>query len=129
MKLPNNYGQICKLSGQRRRPYMVRKTIGYENGRAIYHIIGYYANKADALDALAKFNNTDTPTPTITLSKVYKLWFPAHSKHVSTSTANSYINSLKHLGAVATLPINTIKYRQLQDVMDNMLNNGLSYAS
>ncbi len=52
MKLPNNYGQICKLSGQRRRPYMVRKTIGYENGRAIYHIIGYYANKADALEMI-----------------------------------------------------------------------------
>lgn len=130
MKLPNNYGQICKLSGQRRRPFMVRKTIGYEaNGRAIYHIIGYYSNRADALDALAKFNNTDVPMPTITLSKVYKLWFPTHSKHVSTSTSNSYINSLKHLGAVATLPINAIKYKQLQDVMDNMLNNGLSYAS
>lgn len=130
MKLPNNYGQICKLSGQRRRPFMVRKTIGYEaNGRAIYHIIGYYSNRADALDALAKFNNTDVPMPTITLSKVYKLWFPTHSKHESTSTSNSYINSLKHLGAVATLPINAIKYKQLQDVMDNMLNNGLSYAS
>lgn len=45
MKLPNNYGQICKLSGNRRRPFMVRKTIGYENkGCAIYHIVGYYAS-------------------------------------------------------------------------------------
>lgn len=79
MKLPNNYGQICKLSGSRRRPFMVRKTIGYENsGRAIYHIIGYYPTKADALDALAKFNNADIPTPSITLSKIYKSWFPTH---------------------------------------------------
>lgn len=130
MKLPNNYGQVCKLSGARRRPFMVRKTIGYENnGHAIYHIIGYYPTKADALDALAKFNNADIPTPSITLAKVYKVWFPSHSKQVSKSTANGYINSLKHLGAVATMPIKDIKYRQLQAVLDNMTSNGLSYAS
>lgn len=130
MKLPNNYGQVCKLSGARRRPFMVRKTIGYENnGRAIYHIIGYYPTKADALDALAKFNNADIPTPSITLAKVYKVWFPSHSKQVSKSTANGYINSLKHLGAVATMPIKDIKYRQLQAVLDNMASEGLSYAS
>lgn len=108
MKLPNNYGQICKLSGNRRRPFMVRKTIGYENkGRAIYHIVGYYANRADALDALAKFNNTDIPTPTITLSKVFKLWFPTHSKHVSTTAIseqfNFAINFNRPLACLATL--------------------------
>ncbi|WP_298706564.1 tyrosine-type recombinase/integrase [uncultured Veillonella sp.] len=130
MKLPNNYGQVCKLSGARRRPFMVRKTIGYENnGRAIYHIIGYYPTKADALDALAKFNSQDIPQPSITLGKIYKTWFPTHSKHVSPSTANGYINGLRHLGAIATMPINTIKYRQLQSVIDNMINAGLSYAS
>lgn len=131
MKLPNNYGQICKLSGSRRRPYMVRKTIGYENnGRAIYHIIGYYKTKADALTALAQFNqSTDIPTPTITLAKIYKTWFASHSKQVSQSTANSYVNSLKHIGALATIPIKKIKHQDLQNILDNMASNGLSYAS
>ncbi|WP_251455309.1 tyrosine-type recombinase/integrase [Veillonella intestinalis] len=131
MKLPNNYGQICKLSGQRRRPYMVRKTIGYENnGRAIYHIIGYYKTKTDALTALAQFNqSTDIPTPTITLAKIYKIWFASHSKQVSQSTANSYVNSLKHIGALATIPIKKIKHQDLQNILDNMSSNGLSYAS
>ncbi len=30
MKLPNGYGSVTKLSGARRRPYMVRITTGYD---------------------------------------------------------------------------------------------------
>ena len=29
MRLPNGYGGVTKLSGRRRKPYMVRKTIGW----------------------------------------------------------------------------------------------------
>lgn len=37
MRLPNGYGSIVLLSGNRRRPYMVRKTIGYDkNNRQVY---------------------------------------------------------------------------------------------
>lgn len=28
MKLPNGYGSVVKLSGKRRKPWMVRKTTG-----------------------------------------------------------------------------------------------------
>ncbi len=42
MRLPNGYGQVCKLAGNRRRPYMTRKTINYtDTGRALYHVVGY----------------------------------------------------------------------------------------
>lgn len=130
MRLPNGYGQICKMSGPRRRPYMVRKTVAYDNkGRAIYHIIGYYATRADALTALAEFNNADIPTPGITLGKVYRSWYPSHSKQVSKSTAEGYVNCLRHLGGLATVPIDQIKYSQLQGVLDRMATQGLSYAS
>ena len=30
MKLPNGYGNVSKLSGNRRNPWRVRKTIGFE---------------------------------------------------------------------------------------------------
>ena len=32
MKLPNNYGSVYKLSGNRRRPYIAKITIGYNKG-------------------------------------------------------------------------------------------------
>lgn len=34
MKLPNGYGSIAKLSGSRRKPFIVRITKGYDdNGK------------------------------------------------------------------------------------------------
>ena len=37
MKLPNNYGSVYKLSGNRRRPYIAKITIGYNNkGKQIF---------------------------------------------------------------------------------------------
>lgn len=51
MKLPNGYGSVVKLSGKRRKPYMVRKTVGYhidpikEKKVAEYIIIRLYGNE------------------------------------------------------------------------------------
>lgn len=130
MKLPNNYGSISLLSGNRRRPYMARKTIAYDNnGRQIQQVIGYYATRDEALIALSNYNQTPTPEPLITLSKVYRAWFAVHSKHVSQSAIDSYSNSLRHLSPVMGLPLANVKYRQLQDIIDNMRQKGLSYAS
>ncbi|STO37556.1 Uncharacterised protein [Gallibacterium anatis] len=30
MRLPNGYGSVFKLSGKRRKPFIARKTIGYD---------------------------------------------------------------------------------------------------
>ena len=44
MKMPNGYGSITKLSGSRRRPYAVRRTV---DGRQKY--LAYFADFNDAL--------------------------------------------------------------------------------
>ena len=55
MKLPNGYGSVVKLSGKRRRPYQVRKTIGWhydkEKDKQVQDMItiGYAATKAEAI--------------------------------------------------------------------------------
>ena len=41
MKLPNGYGSVTKLTGNRRRPYMVRITTGFtDEGRQLMKILG-----------------------------------------------------------------------------------------
>ena len=46
MKLPNGYGSVAKLTGNRRRPYMVRITTGFtDDGRQLMKILGYYAKR------------------------------------------------------------------------------------
>ena len=130
MRLPNGYGSIVKLSGNRRRPYMVRKTIGYnKDNRQIYSILGYYATQDDALIALAHYNQEDVPVVGITLAKVYQAWFPMHSKLVSQTTVESYQNSYNHLLPIMPMLIDKIKYRHIQNIIDKMLAAGLSYSS
>ncbi|OBW94629.1 tyrosine-type recombinase/integrase [Gallibacterium salpingitidis] len=130
MRLPNGYGSVIKLSGNRRRPYVARKTVGYDaNKRQLYNIIGYYATKDEALTALANYNQQDKPEPSITLAKVYQLWYPNHVRQVSKSTAESYRNSYNHLSEIISMPIHKIKYHHLQSALDAMKEKGLSYAS
>lgn len=75
MKNPNGYGSITKLSGNRRRPYMVRVTTGKEFdferkiARQKQTVLGYYSSRSEAMIALAEYNrdpyNLDKATTTI----------------------------------------------------------------
>ena len=79
MRNPNGYGGICKLSGNRRKPYRVRKTKGYdENGRQIYETIGYYRTRSEAMEALAAYNRDPYDLSGKTFKDVYEKWFEQH---------------------------------------------------
>lgn len=41
MKLPNGYGSVAKLTGNRRRPYMVRITTGKLSALISSHFLHY----------------------------------------------------------------------------------------
>lgn len=130
MRLPNGYGSVSKLSGARRRPYIARKTIGYDgNGHQVYAVIGYYVSRSDALTALANYNQQEQPQTGITLAKVYQAWLPIHSKQVGRSAVESYKNAYRHIARITSMPLPDIQYRHLQQVIDDMRNADLSYSS
>ncbi len=68
MKLPNGYGSVVKLFGKRRKPYIVRKTVGWhydkEKDKQVQEMItiGYTATKAEGLQMLAEYNNNPFDT-------------------------------------------------------------------
>lgn len=131
MKLPNGYGGIVKLNGNRRRPFMARKTIDYKpNGTPVYHIIGYYTTKEEALMGLATYNcQEDAPRQSITLATIYIEWLKRHKNNVAKTTYNNYSSAYKNLSPIAGKPISTLKYIDFQSVIDGMINRGLSYSS
>ena len=46
MKLPNGYGTVYKLSGNRRKPWIARKTRAWtDEGKQLFDIIGYYPKR------------------------------------------------------------------------------------
>ena len=53
MKLPNRYGSITKLKGNRRRPWVVK-----EGKSGKQKPIAYASTKEEALKLLAQYNNT-----------------------------------------------------------------------
>ena len=58
MKNPNGYGTVVKLSGNRRKPYAVRKTVGFnEKGHPIYLPIGYAKTREEGMEMLALYNH------------------------------------------------------------------------
>lgn len=82
MKNPNGYGTVNKLSGKRRRPFMARVTTGWtDDGKAIREVVGYYATRAEAMNALALYNNDpyDLKAKRLTFSEVYELWMEEYA--------------------------------------------------
>ena len=66
MRAPNGYGTVYKLSGKRRRPWVVRVTVGYrpnDNGGLppIVNYIGYYTTQKEAFAARDEYNKTKQP--------------------------------------------------------------------
>lgn len=55
MRRPNGGGAIYKLSGNRRRPWAIRITTGWENGKQKYKMLGYYESKEEAEMALVDY--------------------------------------------------------------------------
>ena len=84
MKLPNGYGSVYKLSGNRRKPYIAKKTIGFDDfGKQIFKPIGYYETKEEGLQALALYNNApyNIDLKNITFSKLYEKWINRRGKN------------------------------------------------
>lgn len=126
MKLPNGYGSITKLSGKRRKPWRVRKTIGWEilpetNQLRQKHInIGYYATKSEALAALAAYNQDpyDLHSATITLKEVYEKWSEDKYEEISQSNINGYKAAWKLCSPIENMKMIDIKIDHIQKVAD-----------
>ena len=73
---PNGYGTIVKLSGNRRKPYAARKTVGVtEHGYPKQKNIGYFATLREAKKFLAEYNAGLVNIDTTTLGSVWQAYY------------------------------------------------------
>lgn len=121
MRLPNGYGSVVKLSGKRRRPYMIRKTSGFdERNYPIYEIIGYTATREEGLTLLAQYNNDpwDVDKVKITLQGLFDLWREKRAVKLGTSNQSALFYAFKHCAKFVKLPYRQIKAYQMQETID-----------
>lgn len=127
MKLPNGYGSVYKLSGNRRRPWVVAKTAGWiedDEGKKlkrINNIIGYYETRQKALQALAEFNDNpyDLELSKVTFSEIYQRWYKDEfNENSNKSTVRNYETAYKHCKELHNTKMGDIRPNHMQKILD-----------
>lgn len=121
MKLPNGYGSVYKLSGNRRRPWAARITVGWNDlGHPKYKFLGYFVSRKEALAVLADFNrNPYDPDADLTFKEVYDKWSAEHFPRVSESNIKGYKASYKLCELIYDMKFSEIKLDHLQHIVDS----------
>lgn len=122
MKNPNGYGSVVKLSGNRRKPFAVRKTVGWnEKGHPIYLSIGYAATREEGMILLGEYNKApwDVDAEKMTLESLFELWSEKKLLKMGKSSKGSLKNAFKHTKSLWDMKYKDIKSYHMQDVIDN----------
>ena len=125
MKLPNRYGTIYRLSGKRRKPYVAKAYLGkaldtsQKRLTVQYKVIGYYATKQAAIEALSAYNSApyDIGKQGRTLEDVYTAWSAEHFRKVKNPA--SYVAAVKVLTPILSEQMTDISLDMVQKVMDD----------
>ncbi len=130
MKNPNGYGSISKLSGKRRRPYMVRITTGFDvNGKQLMKVLGYYKTRIEAMKALADFNDNpyNISLNDVTLKEVLDRFIKNKKRTVEQSSLKTYKLWYNYLKPLYNKKMKDIRTLELQNFIDSL--NHLSTGS
>jgi integrase len=122
MRNENGFGSIHKLGGNRRKPYAVRVTVGWKDGKQVRKYIGYYKTQPEALLALAEYHKGefDIDLSKLTLVEVYDRWIKRIEPNVSKNVLNSHNMARMRFDRMGNVPIVKLKADQLQDWMDGI---------
>ena len=124
-KLPNGFGSIYKLTGNRRNPYVIKKFI---DGKQVP--IGYKPTYASALSFLCAYNDApDFYGNDVTFEEIYHLFRDEHFPTIKMATVNSYINAFKHCTKLYKKPFKDIKLHDLQETIKQARKSNCGYAS
>ena len=135
VRLPNGFGSIVTLSGNRRRPFHARKTLDFnDDGYPIYETIGYFEDWMSAFTALTMYNQNNsnpvvkyerpkTSQNDLAFEQVYERWFKRKfenpNRKFSDSTKNCMAAAFQHCKSLHKLLMADIKATDMQKVIDN----------
>lgn len=134
MKHPNGYGSITKMSGNRRNPFRVRITCGWEivNGESKQKrkTLGYYSTKREAMMALAKYNENpyDVDMKTVTFDEIYQKWIVGHAEKHPVA-AQGLASAYKKCVPLYNMRMTEIRKMQMQEIMNACSDMSLSYQT
>lgn len=120
MRRPNGSGHITKLSGNRRKPYAVRRIIGWtDRGTPQYKYISYHKTVREAEKALKEYIEDPYTLSKYTLMDVYKEWYDTKSGNAE-NTLRNYRASWAHLKPLYDVKIQNIDRFVLQNYLNSV---------
>lgn len=128
MRNPNGYGSVYKLSGKRRKPWAVVKTVSLAAGKQERALLGTFATRAEANEFLVKFNRNpyDLRTKDMSFLEVYNAYYEYQKKKVKKGTLTNYKSSINFFEAIHNIPFRELKLYDFQKIFDN---SKLAYRS
>ncbi len=122
-KLPNNYGTVSKLSGNRRRPFAIREGI---TGKQ--KVIGYAPTREEGLQILAEYNRSpwDFDKKKITFGEFYQLWLEKRADKLGEANQRSLKSIYKYCQDLEKMKYSDVKAYLMQDCIDGC---GHGYAT
>lgn len=125
MRNENGFGSIVcldKTGKKRRKPWAVRITTGWKDGKQVRKYLGYYATQAEALIALAEYhkNGVDLDVSKLTLGEVYDQWIKRKAMTISESAIKTHNMAYQRFGSMLNMPMKDIKKVHLQNWLDGI---------
>jgi len=126
-RLPNGYGTIRTLAGNRRKPYLAgvnpRLVLNEENGKSHYEYewIGIFEDKGKAMAEIFKYHEDpyDIAAYNMTMQELYDKFCVEHFKNVSPGQAQSLKRAWAFCSDIYTKKVITTKVPQLRSCIQN----------
>ncbi len=128
MKLPNGYGSVTKLSGNRRKPYLARVTLGWstdeQTGKCVQNRvpIGTFKTKKEALQALAEYgaNPYDIQNNNLTLAELYQKWTESYFPTLESESSSRTITAAwRYCHAIHGMRVKDLRARHIKGIMED----------
>lgn len=125
MRNENGYGTVVcldKTGKKRRKPWAVRITVGWVDGKQKTKYLGYYTTRKEAVLELAKYhmNGINLESATITFNELYELWKEKNTGKLTEKNLAAYGAVYKLTPELHNKKVKDIKSKQLQDAMDGV---------
>ena len=128
MKLPNGYGSVTKLSGNRRKPYLARVTLGWitdeQTGKTVQNRvpIGTFKTKKEALQALAEYgtNPYDIQNNNLTIAELYQKWTESYVPTLESESSSRTITAAwRYCHAIHSMRVKDLRARHIKGIMED----------
>jgi integrase len=122
LRNPNGFGSVHYLGKGRRKPYRVRITSGWVDGKQVYKTIGYAETRKQGLQMLAEYHNSpyNVERDKITFEDMFNKWCETKEEKLDYKNFRAYKSAYKLCSDIHNVKFADLRKPHLQKMMDGI---------